>query len=251
MVALKLTNPNTDIRTIILPITYAALDAQLYDRTRIIQEIERIWGVQEALGGSINVEKTATEAEIAQSGMQARTGAKRDSIEAVLSRMAVYTVQLSRKYLTYDEVRAIAGPNAFWPPYEASEDVRRLLNVDIKAGTTGKPNNRLEREAWGVLLPTLEKLIMTYAQMKGCAPGDVADSLKELARITIERAGDRIDVDSLFPPAAPQAPVDPATGAPVPGAPGSAPGDAGPQPAPPGEPADGAPMEPEPAAVTA
>lgn len=236
MVALKLTNPNADIRTIILPITYAAIDPTLYDRTRIIQEIERIWGIQEALGGAINVEKTATEADIQQQGTQARFGSKRDSIEGVLSRFAVYTFQLARRYLTYDEVRAIAGPNAYWPPYKDGEDVRLLLNIDIKAGTTGKPNSRLEREAWGVLLPTLKTLIAEYCLLKRVGPGEQADSIKELARITIERAGDRIDVDSLFPPAPPAMPVDPATGAPMPGAPGSAPGDAGPQPAPiPGE----------------
>lgn len=220
MVGLKLTNPNADIRTIILPITYAAIDVQLYDRSRIIGEIERIWGVQEALGGTIDVEKTATEAEIQQMGMQARMGSRRDTIEAVLTHFALYTLQVARRYLSDDEVREIAGPNAFWPPYKGAEDVRTLLNVDIRAGTTGKPNSRADREAWGVLLPQLQGAIIQYASLVQSRPQDLAESIKKLAAITAERAGDRIDVESLFPP--PGMPtIDPATGQPT--QPGAAP----------------------------
>lgn len=227
MVPLNLTNPGADLSTILFPITYAAIDVTLYDRSRINAEIERIWGVQEALGGSATVDKTATQIDVEQQGFQARTGSRRDSIEGTLSHAALYTIEVGRKYLTDEEVREIAGPNAFWPPYEGPADLRRMVKVDIRAGTTGKPNTKADREAWGVLLPQLQGAIMQYAQLVGAARKDLAESIKKLARMTAEKAGARIDIDSLFP-TAPSTPVDPATGMPAqpgaPGAPGSEPG---------------------------
>lgn len=199
MVALKLTNPKQDIRSVMLPITYAAIDVALYDRTRIIQEIERIWGVQEALGGSINTEKTATEAEIQDKGFNARTGSRRDALESVLGEHALFTLEVCRANMTYEEVVRIAGPNAFWPPYQGAADVLLALNVEIRAGTTGKPNTRADREAWGVVLPQLQTAITQYAQLTGANPLDVAESVKKLATITAQRAGERIDIDALFP----------------------------------------------------
>lgn len=214
MVALKLTNPGADLRTILFPITYAAIDPALYDRARINNEIERIWGVQEALGGGITVDKTATEAEIQQEGFNARTGSRRGSIEDALAHMALYTAEVGRKYQTEEDVRAIAGPNAFWPSYEGAPDLARFVDVDITAGTTGKPNTKAQREAWGQVMPMLQTAITTYAQLVQSNPKDLAESIKKLATITAQRAGERIDIDGLFPPPG-QAPVDPITGQPI------------------------------------
>lgn len=244
MVALKLTNPKQPIRDVLFPIAYAAIDPALYDRSRIIQEIERIWGVQEALGGSINTEKTATEAEIQQSGFNARTGSRRDTLEAMLGHLALYTLEVARANMTDKEVRAIAGPNAFWPTYQGAEDILLSLNIDIRGGTTGKPNTRADREAWGMALPIIQAGIQRYAALTGSLPLDLAESEKKIVRITCEVAGVAVDVDSLFPKPG-MGPV-----APAPGAEGGAPGEAAggppgagagmpsPSPAPAGAPAD-------------
>jgi hypothetical protein len=224
MVAIKTTVPNKDLRGIIFPVTYAAIDPALYDRSRINAEIERIWGVQEALGGSVQVKKTATEAEIEDKGFTARTGSRRDALEDTMSDLALYTAEIARAFLDDAAVRDIAGPNAFWPPYEGPADLRRMVKVDIKAGTTGKPNTRAEREAWGMVMPHLQAAIDRYAALTGSSPMDVAESVKKLAQITAERAGERLDLDSLFP-APGQGPMLPAVdekGKPLqPGAPGA------------------------------
>lgn len=226
MVPIKLTSPQTDMRTVLFPVTYAALDPALYDRQRIMVEIERIWGVQEALSGAVQVAKTATEAEIQQSGFQARTGSRRDSIESILSELAEYTAELARYYLKDEDVREIAGPNAFWPPYTGPDDLRKMVTIDIRAGTTGKPNTSAEREAWGVLLPILKEGLAQYGQLVNAQPADMAKSLAALLRLTAERAGDRLDIDALLPPAGP-APMLAAPGMPgqaaMPGLPGEAP----------------------------
>ena len=226
MVGINPTVPNTPIGNILWQVTYAQLDPALYDRTRIIQEIERVWGVQEALSGSINVAKTATEAEIQQSGFQARTGGRRDALESALGELALYTVEIARAFVDDEDVRAIAGPDAFWPPYTGPDDLTKLVNVDIRAGSSGKPNTSREREAWASQLPLLQQGIMQIGQLRGATPQAIADSLEQLLRITAERAGDRIDIDQLIPqsdtgvaqmPGMPGMPGMPMPGGPAPG----------------------------------
>lgn len=225
MVPLKLTRPDVPVGNVIQPIAYAALDPALYDRSRIIQELERIWSIQEALGGSISTAKTATEAEIQQTGFQARTGGKRDAAELALSDLAQYTVEVARVYLTAEDVREIAGPDAMWPEYGGPDDLRRMVNVSIRAGSSGKPNTSADRQAWSTMLPLLQNGITQIGQLRGATPAAIADSLEQLLRITAEKAGDRIDIDQLIPQGDGAMPMLPApSGAqPVSASPGAAP----------------------------
>lgn len=235
MIPLNPTQPDAPLGNLILPVAYAALDPALYDRTRIIAEIERIWGIQEALSGSIDVAKTATEAEIQQQGFQARTGGRRDALESALGELAVYTVEIARIYVTLEDAQQIAGPDAFWPPYDGEADMVRMLSIDIRAGSSGKPNTNAERQSWSALLPVLQSGIVQIGQMRGSSPAAVADSLEQLLRITAERSGERMDIDQLIPAADGAA-------MPVPGMPGAPPGAA-----PPGAPAPDPAQPPAPA----
>jgi hypothetical protein len=221
MVGVKTTTPKADLRGLLVPVTYAALDPGLYDRSRIVNELERIWGIQEALSGSIDVAKTATEAEIQQGGFQARIGGRRDLLEAALGDLARYTAEIARAYLDEDDVRTMAGPDAFWPAYEGPDDLRRALDVDIRAGSSGKPNTTAERNAWTALLPLLQQGIGQIAQLRGSSPEDVADCYERLMRTTAEFTGGRIDIDALIPPPGSAQPAPP-------GLPGAPPSPAGP-----------------------
>ncbi len=201
MVPVTPTDPRRPLGDILHEVNYARIDVALYDRTRIVQEIERIWGVQEALGGAINVPKTATEADIQQQGFNARTSGRRDVLEAALTDLAQYTVELARRYLSAEEVRQIAGPDAMWPEYGGPDDIGKLLNVDIRAGSSGKPNVAAERQSWSVMLPLLQEGIVQIGQLRNASPAAIADSLEQLLRATAEKAGDRLDIDQLIPQA--------------------------------------------------
>lgn len=224
MVPVELTNPQMTLDQVFRPVAYPAIDVALYDRSRIIAEIERIWGVQEALGGAVTVEKTATEADIQQQGFQARTGGRRDLLESMLSELALYTVEVARAYMTPEDVQLIAGPDAFWPPYEGPNDTLRMLSVNIRAGSSGKPNTAAERQSWAATLPLLQNGIQQIGTLRGSSPQAIADSIEQLLRITAERSGERIDIDQLIPQAdmaMPQGMAAAPGSAPV--APGSAP----------------------------
>lgn len=213
MVAINPTQPNTPVGNIVQVVTYPRMDPGLYNRQPIIGELERIWGVQEALSGAVNVAKTATESEIQQSGFQARSGSRRDALESSMTELAQYTVEVARVYVSNEDAVAIAGPDAFWPPYEGPDDLARMLTIDIRAGSSGKPNTSAERQAWATQLPILQNGIVQIGQLRQSSPADIADALERLLQITAERSGDRIDIDQLVPQAGPQ-PVMPA---PMPG----------------------------------
>lgn len=223
LVGISPTNPKADLRGMVVPLAYAGLDPALYDRSRIIQELERIWGIQEALSGAISVEKTLGEAEIQQAGFQARTNGRRDIMEAALQELAQYTAEVARAHLSAEDVTGIAGPDALWPEYQGAADLASMVNVDIRAGSSGKPNTSAERQAWATQLPLLQQGIQMIGQLRMSTPADIADCYEKLLRITAERGGDRLDIDALIPKAGPA----PLPGAPVPGAP-AVPGEAAP-----------------------
>lgn len=228
MVPIESTNPTTPLANLIQPVAYAGMDPALYDRSRIINEIERVWAIQEALSGSVDVAKTATEAEIQQSGFQARTGGRRDQLEESLSELAQYTIEVARRFLTDEDVRAIAGPDAMWPAYGGPDDLARMVSTGIRAGSSGKPNTNAERQAWSTMLPLLQNGIVQIGQMRGASPQALADSLEYLLRMTAEKVGERIDLDQLIPQADVAMPQMPAVAGAVTSTPVAAPVEAPP-----------------------
>lgn len=167
-VGVKPTDPDVDMRTLLAPKLYNGVDMALYDTEIIIKEMEKMSGAQDAVMGSIQVEKTATEAQIQESGRGARIGARLDLLEDSLTELAEYSVQLILQ--TMDEADALkyAGPDAVWVDM-TTDQALTLFGVEIKAGSTGKPKANSDREAWGTLMPLFEGLIdrIGHARMQG------------------------------------------------------------------------------------
>lgn len=227
MVPIRMPSADVPIGNVIQPIQYAALDPGLYETASIMAELERIWGVQEALSQSIATPKTATEAEIQQTGFHARTGAMRDALEDALSELAQYTAEVALANMSRDDAVHIAGPDAFWPEGVTADDLPRLVTVEIRAGSSGKPNTSAEREAWAAIMPLIQEAIQMIGQLRGTPPADMADKFEMLLRETAQRAGERMDIDAMIPQVGmggPQPPMLPGQPSPMPGQPpGAAP----------------------------
>ena len=190
------------------------IDPSLFDLMPIKTELEALWGIQEALSSTVQVAKTATEAEIQQAGTNARTGAMRERMEQMLSQIAHYHGEIVIQKYSLQDAMDIAGREALWPEGLTVEDLDLLVNIQIAAGSTGKPDTSAQREAWAATAGMIEKMIMQVSQLMMSPPEEQARCIVELMKETLVRAGDQnLDIERFIPaPGQPMALIDPVTG---------------------------------------
>ena len=215
--ALRPSDPAAPIGNLFAPKPVQGIDMRLYDPTLILNDMERISGVQEALSAAINGPgnpKTATEANIQQSGTQARTTSDRDNLEGMLTDLAQYTAEQSLQCLETRDVQRLAGKKAFWPAGMDIEDLFTLVEVTIEAGTTGKPRQQTDMQSWSTILPLVKDTIKEVEQALATGNLPMANCLIELVKETMLRLGDESDVERFIPRQPP--PGTPGAGGPPP-----------------------------------
>lgn len=208
-------DPNVPLGNLFAPKPVQSIDMRVFDPTLILNDMERVSGVQEALSsvtaGPGNP-KTATEANIEQSGTAARTSAARDIEEDMLNDLAQYTAEQAIQCLSTRDVMRMAGKQAFWPEGMDLEDLFTLVEVNITAGSTGKPKDPGDQQNWAQLFPMIKETLGEIRQ--ALAQGDTAtvQSLTELIKETMHRMGDESDPSRFIPKEPP--PGSPGAGAP-------------------------------------
>ena len=198
-IGLKPTSPAAKIGDLFAPKPVANIDMRMYETAEIIMDMERVSGVQEALQSSVSVEKTATEAEIQQTGFASRTTSDRDQLETLLTELAVYTGELALGALSTQDAQRICGSGALWPEGMSIDDLLTMVEIEIKAGTTGKPSKSGDRDAWGAILPLIQTLMkeIQMATLTGNLP--LAEALSNLLRESMTRMDDEIDPEQFIP----------------------------------------------------
>lgn len=197
-IGINTTKQDVDLRTLFAPKQYNPVDPGLYDTGPILRDMEKVSGAQEALQSSVQVEKTATEASIQEAGRGARTGARLDDLEEALTELCEYVVQLS--LLTFDQANAerYAGPAAVWINLSTDEALT-LFEIEIKAGSTGKPKAAKDRETWIQLLPQVKELIAGIGDSRMQGKEWAAKPLIALLKETLDRLDDHADVEMFLP----------------------------------------------------
>jgi hypothetical protein len=216
-IAVKPSDPGMSLNDIFIAKPVASIDMRLYDPTLILNDMEKISGVQEALQAgqeAVGNPITATEANIQQSGTQARTTSNRDYLEGMLTELAEYVAQQALQCLTGQDAQKYAGDKAFWPHGMDIEDLFQLIEIDIEAGSTGKPRQATELQAWGTLLPLIQKTIQMIEQALATGNMALANANIELIKETMLRLGDESDPERFIPRQPPQS--SPGSGAPPP-----------------------------------
>lgn len=221
MVGIRTTTVGADINKVIAAKPIPRVDPALFDTREILYDMNVVSGVQEAQASGQSNADTATEADIQQSGFASRTNADRDCEEDMLTEFAQYTLEIAVQGLTIRDVQRLAGPYAFWPAGMDVEDILTLVEVEIAAGTTGKPRAKADKETWATLLPII---ISEYKEMQLAQQmGDLAavETHKNIVNETIKRLDDRLTIDDIIVlgavppllPVAPGMPGDPAASA--------------------------------------
>jgi hypothetical protein len=129
-----------DISKIIQRGPTAPIDPNLYEVEMVFADMQRVVGSQEAnLGGTSGA--TATESSIAEASRSSSIEDNIDDLDEFLSEVAHAKGQMYFQTLSVDTVKEIAGPGAVWPEQPMTrEQVAKDLLLDIKAGSSGRPN---------------------------------------------------------------------------------------------------------------
>lgn len=187
-----------DIQTLNLG---AQMKPEVYDTTRARANIEQLLGGGDAARGTVMEAKTATEAKIVAQGLQGRSGERRDTLEDLLTELGVYALQICMRKLTVQDVQEIAGEDAQWPQATSPEIVFKQINIEVRGGSTGKPDQAQEQETWTKLMPVIKDTAMQVAELRAKGESGLADALVQLLRETLRRFDERLDLDQFLPPA--------------------------------------------------
>lgn len=175
------------------------LDPSVYDTGAIRGDMQMMAGRGDATTGGMVQAKTATEAEIMQAGLMSRSDYRRDIVEDVIQEMAVAAAEVLLQELSVPQVQYLAGQDAVWPMMPKQE-VFGLISIDIRAGSTAKPNQVKEREQWGELLPLMQEMIGQIFELQTSGNQRMAMVLRQLLKETMRRYDERIDLEELIGP---------------------------------------------------
>jgi hypothetical protein len=192
-------NPDTPITQDIAILPNPPVDPMTYDVQPILRDAEMVLGAGDAAKGSINKAKTATEAEIMAQGLQSRIAERQDVVEDWIAEMARFSAELCLQELTLPQVQRIAGQDAVWPQLNKS-DVFSLVQVEIRAGSSGRPNKAKEREQWGQMLPQIQQSVQQIMELRTAGQNDMAETVMKLLEETLRRFDERIDIETFLPP---------------------------------------------------
>jgi hypothetical protein len=235
---------------VIAPKQYPPMDPAAYDTSKVRYDWEQVSGMQDAARSTVVQPKTATEASIMQQSLSGRVSEFRDQVEDFLQEIAQYAAQILLQELTPQQVERIMGPHKMGPipgpngqpmldqmgqpvigviepsydwPQLSREEVFDLVQLQIRAGTTGEPDKIEQQEVWLKLMPAIQPLITQIMQIQQMG-GDAAP-LIALLKETVARFDEKLDVDQFIP----KKPVMPAMPPAMPGAPQGMPAGAPPQ----------------------
>ncbi len=226
--------PIDDIKKGLMPIN-GQFNQSVHDVGEEKQELAVSQNMSVAsLGQTKGGADTATEASIANQSSDTMAARHRSILESFLQKIFTHMSEVLIQALPEDNAKAIAGPGAVWPMADR-EALWNHLEVDIEAGSTGKPDQQKRSESFHQAVET--------GQMMGIGMNPMAPQwnyeamLRKLADINDWRE-DPLSLIQM-PPSMPMMAPPGAEGAPPAGGPG--PGAGGPQlpmqpPGPPGPP---------------
>jgi hypothetical protein len=150
--------PGEKLEDIVRAFMPAPIDPKLYDVEANYNDLLRTVGTQEAdLGNPAG--KTATEVGIAENSRKSTVEDNVDDIDEMLSQLARAMGELMLLELSKDTVIEIVGPGAVWPDMPPSRaDAAKELTLDIKAGSTGRPNKARDLQAMSTAWPIISAL---------------------------------------------------------------------------------------------
>lgn len=197
--------PGEDIRNKLMAKPVVPIDPALYDVEPTYTDLLRTVGSQQAnLGGTSG--DTATESSIAEQSRSVAMSDNVDDLDEFLSLLADATGELMLRELSKETVLRIVGEGAVWPEDpETRDDIIEDISIDIKAGSSGRPNRAAE-------LANMERGMPFLIQLPGVNPTPIGERYCDLLELdtegmVVEGMPSIVAMNALMskPPAAPGA----------------------------------------------
>ena len=188
--------PDTPMEAAFFTPRVALPDPRIYDSASVVGDMERVFGMGDAMRGAVAVPKTATEANISKQATGGRMGERTNEIIAVEEEMAEDALEILLQELSIERVKQIAGESAVWPMLD-----RRTIYemVSLSVMHESKAERERKQALWMEMAPQIQGLIMTVAQLRAGGMEMVAEPLIEILRETLRRYDERIDVERFLP----------------------------------------------------
>lgn len=165
----------------------AKIDPEVYEVESIFTDVQRVIGESEPnFGGTSG--STATEATIAEQSRLNTNNADVDELDEFLSVVARMTGQTCLREMSAEQVKKIVGAGAVWPELGATE-IAEELYLEVKAGSSGRPNKAID-------VANFERLAPLLMQIPGLTP-------EWMAKEGAKRLDDAIDISEAFDPMMP------------------------------------------------
>lgn len=143
----------------------APIDPNMYETGSIMKDVLYGVGAQSADLGQTS-DSSATESSIAEQSRMSTLASNVDDLDEFLSEIARATSQVLLQQMSQQSVIEIVGPGAVWPELNA-EQIAKELYLEVKAGSSGRPNQQAE-------LAALERAMQFLIQLGHISPAVLA-----------------------------------------------------------------------------
>lgn len=179
-------------------VQHPPIDPAVYDTSHVRQDWEQITRRGDAARGTVAKPKTAKEAEILQANLAVDTNERADVVEDWIQEVSQYVFEICLSEMSMPMVQRIAGEDAVWPQM-GKKDIFDMVQLEIRAGSTGKPDAAQDLDRWTKVLPEIRQTLQVVTELKANGNEELAETYVELTRETLRRFDERIDLDSLLP----------------------------------------------------
>lgn len=169
---------------LIVPVSKVGVDPNLYETEGVFRDMLRTTGFQEANFGGV-AGGTATETTVASNSLTGVVNLDKDDLDDMLSRVMRTAGQIMLTELSLDTVQRIAGPGAVWPELSRQEVMEELF-LDVRAGSTGRPDQAQDAAAFERMYPVLLQIPGISPSWLGRKAASLADQFVDLEEAFIE-----------------------------------------------------------------
>jgi hypothetical protein len=249
--------PGQRIEDLLQPVKMPEIDPAMYDTDATFEDILRVTGQDAASMGQTS-STTATDVSVAQSAQHTDLSSVLDDQDDLLTELAQAGGKLLLLNVGPETVQKVLGPGAAWPAL-TKDEVAENLYLEIKAGSTGRPNRQQDMQNAQIIFPMLmripnispewmarelirrmdDRMDLTDAFVESAPSMDALNRIQ--GTVALPPPQDPVNTVNVPPPGAPGSSPTPLPGAPAgggPGAPGAGPPTGGSQPPMAGQPND-------------